>query len=177
MDPATLAIGSLVSSVAGGITSLIGGRQAAAAEADSARYQAAVYRNNQLAAEEKARYAAQAGQIRAQAQSFKNRAEQGKLEAAQSASGIDLASPSLTATREGVADLGLLDTATIENEARIRSQAYEQEASNLGASAGLADARARSARRAGAISGVSSILGTASSFADKWNRFKFEGAL
>ena len=173
MDPVTSLIFTGVSTV----VSAAGSFMQAQAQAGMAEYQAAVARNNQIAADQNARYAIQAGERQAQAQDFKNRALAGAVEAAQGASGLSLESPTFEDIRESSAQLGRLDTATITQEARMRARGYQQEASNFAAESAMARSRASSARTSGFINAGSSILGGASSFSDKWMRFKTAGAI
>lgn len=169
MDPVSLlAVGSSLFGAFGQI------RQGQAASA-AAKYQAGVARNNQIIADQNARYAVAAGESQAQAQDFKNRALVGAIEAAQGASGISLDSPTLADVRAGESQIGRLDTATIMQRALLQERSYEQEASNFGAQSTFAEAEGRSAKRAGYIGAAGSILGGASNFADKWQRFKLAG--
>lgn len=172
MDPASL---SLIGTVVGGITSFVGQMSSASAAASQANYQAQVARNNQVIADQNSRYAAAAGEGRAQSQSFKNRAVAGAIEAGQGASGIDLGSPTLEDVRTSAATVGRLDTATIAQEAQLQSRGYSQQGVNYGAQAGLYDMQASNARNAGMIGGFSSLLSSASSFSDKWMRFTDKG--
>src|SRR5262245_52050601 len=81
-----------------GVVGAISQGQAAKQQAE---YQAAVARNNQIIAEQQKQYETQAGEARAQAQSFKNRQTLGAITAGQAASGIQLDSPTLSDVREG----------------------------------------------------------------------------
>ncbi len=171
MDPITLGALTIGSSLLGAFGQIQQGQ----ASAGAAKYQAAVARNNQIIAEQNARYSVAAGETQAQAQDFRNRALAGAVEAAQGASGIDVGSPTLSDVREGESQIGRLDTATIMQKAMLQERAYEQEASNFGAQNQLATMEARSAERAGYIGAAGSILGGGSNFADKWQRFKLVG--
>lgn len=175
MDPATLATLSLVGTAVSGVTSFVGQMSQASAASAQANYQAQVARNNQIIADQNSRYAAAAGEARAQSQSFKNRAIAGSIEAGQGASGIDLGSPTLEDVRSSSAQIGRLDTATIAQDAQMQSRGYAQQGTNYGAQAGLYDMQASGARTAGAIGGFSSLLSSASSFSDKWLRFSDKG--
>lgn len=174
MEVATL---SLIGSAISGVTGFIGSMQQGAAAARAAEYSAAVARNNQIIADQNARYAAAAGEAKAQAQDFKNRSIFGAIEAAQGASGISLDSPTLREVRDSAQQIGRLDTATIMQDALLTSRSYSAQAANFGAEAELDTMRASNARTSGFTSGFGSLLGSASSFADKWSRFKTVGAL
>ncbi len=174
-DPATLAIVSLVSTVASAGISFIGGQQQAAAQKDAANYQAQVARNNQVIAEQNATYARQAGAAEVEAQGMKTRAVVGQEEAAQGASGIDLTTGSPQEVRRSTSQLGQLDAATLQANAELRARGAEVQASNFGASAALYSQQAKNASSAGTISGFSSLLSGGSQFSDKWLKYQNQG--
>jgi len=149
----------------------VGGIQQGQAAGRQADYTAQVARNNQLIAAQDAEYASQAGETAAQAQDIKNRAAQGSIAASQSASGLSFDSPTLMDVREGAAQIGRLDTENIMANAGLRARAYDAQAANYGAQAGLQSAAASDARRAGTMSAFGSLLSGGAAFADKWNRF------
>lgn len=162
----------LAFSAISGIMGAIGSMQQASAQASQAKYQAAVARNNQIISEQNQQYAAAAGEASAQAQGFKNRATLGAIEAAQGASGIQLDSPTLAQVREGSANILRLDTANVMANAMLRSRAYGSQATSFGAEADLQNMRASSASSSGTIGAFGSLLGGASSFAEKWSRYQ-----
>lgn len=150
----------------------VGGMQKGQAEGRQADYTAQVARNNQTIAAQNAEYASQAGEGAAQVQDMKNRATQGAIAASQSASGLSFDSPTLMDVREGAAQIGRLDTANVAQNAALRARAYDAQASNYGAQAGLSSAAASDARRAGTMSAFGSLLSGGANFADKWDRYK-----
>lgn len=157
---------SAISTVAG----VVGSIQQANAASAQAEYQAGVARNNQIIADQNARYSVAAGEAQAQAQDLKNRSIGGAIEAAQGASGLALDSPTLRDVREGADQIGRLDTATIMSNALLRSRAASTQALNFGAESELQRMRSRSS--SGFLSAAGSLLGGASSFADKWARYQ-----
>lgn len=165
----------LAGTAIGGITSFIGTQQTASANAAAANYQAQVARNNAIIARQNADYASAAGAAKAQAQDFKNRAAQAELLTAQAASGIDIASPSSTDIRSSQADIGRLDTETIYSNAQQTVRSEEQKSQNYTSAAGLYESQAANAKTAGLISGFGSLVGTATSFGDKWLRYQNVG--
>lgn len=172
MDPATL---GLIGSVASGLFGAVGQISSGMAQASSAKYNAAVARNNQIIAEQNAARAAQAGRIQAQGQDIKNASRMGAIVAGEAASGIDLGSGTSKELQDSAAQLGRLDTATILDNAMQTSRGYSTQAMNFGAQSALYTAQASNAQTAGFLGGANSILGGATSFADKWARFRFEG--
>ena len=165
----------LVGSAVSGVMGFFGAQQQASAQADAARYQAQVARNNQIIATQNAAYTAQAGASRAQAQDFKNRAILGGIEAAQGASGLDIEGDSSRRVRDSAARIGRLDTETLYNNALLQSSGQMAQGSNFASEAGLRDAEARNAQSAGLMRGFTSLLGGATSFADKWMSYQNKG--
>ena len=163
---------ALAGTAIGGLTNFIGGQQQASANAASAHYQAQVARNNAIIERQNADYASAAGGVRAQSQDMKNRAAQGDIVAAQSASGIDIGSPTSGDVRDSAAAIGRLDTETIYNNALMTARSDEQKGRQYTAQAGLYDMTASNAKTAGLISGFGSLVGTATSFGDKWTRLQ-----
>lgn len=178
MDPisaGTMATLSLIGTGVSAVTGAIGAMSNAAAQRKQAEYQAQVARNNQLIAEQQGRAATEAGEARAQAQGFKERSIGGMIEAGQGASGLDLGSPSLTAVRESQSSIGRLNVENIMQQARLQAYGYNAQASNYGAQAGLYDMVGRQASTAGFLGAAGSLLSGASSFADKWARYSYQG--
>jgi hypothetical protein len=175
VDPATLGIASLVGSVISGVTGAVGAIQQGAANADAARYQAGVARNNQIIAQQNATRSAQAGAVQAQNRDFRTRAVVGQIEAGQGAGGIDVASGSSKEVRDSAQQLGRFDAQTVFDNAMLTARSEAAQATNFGAQADLDTMRARNASTSGAIGGFGSILGGATSFADKWLKFQTVG--
>lgn len=153
----------------------VGAIQQGQASADAANYQAGVARNNAIIAGQNKQYAVQAGAVKAQAQDLRNRETQGRVLAAQGASGIDTDSTTSTEVRQSAAEIGRLDTMTIMANALLTSRAAGVAESDAQAQATLATQRAAQSETAGLIGAGSSILGGAASFADKWASYKAKG--
>lgn len=165
----------LVGSVASGLFGFMGAMQQGEAAAGAARYQAQVARNNEIIATNNAQYAAQAGANRAQAQDLKNRAVMGQIEAAQGASGIDFGSETSEDVRRSARALGRLDTQTLYNNALLNVRNAQAQATGFRAQAGLDEFEARNAKSGAMLKGLGSLLGGATSFADKWQSYSNKG--
>lgn len=165
----------LVGSVASTGFGFLGAMQQGEAASNAAKYQAQVQRNNEIIARNNAQYQTQAGAARAQANDLKNRAMLGSLEAAQGASGIDFDSDTSEDIRTGARQIARLDTQTLYNNALLQANASLSQASNFSAQAGLSDFEARNASSSALMKGFGSLLGGASSFADKWSRYQNVG--
>ena len=175
MDPASLAIASLAATAVSSVVGTVGAVSTGIANSNAANYQAVVARNNQTIASQNAQQSAAAGATASQARDFRTRAVLGEVTAAQSASGIDTNSGSSREVRQSVDELGRLDTATIMHNAMLQSGAYADQAMNFGAQSTLDTSTASNALAAGGIGAGSSLLGGASSFADKWLRYRTQG--
>jgi len=154
------------------LVSAIGGMRQGAAAAGAAKYQAQVARNNAQIAQQNAEYVSQAGETAAQAQDLKARSALGSIRAAQSASGLSVDSPSLQDAYEGSAQVYRLDTANIMQNAALRARGYAAQGTEYLAEADLQDRKASDSKSAGYLGAAGSLLSGASSFADKWARYK-----
>jgi hypothetical protein len=153
----------------------MGAMQQGHAQAAQANYQAAVARNNAIIQQQNAAQAAATGRAQAQVQDLQNARRLGMIAAAQGASGIDIGSGSFRDVTSSAAQLGRLDTQTVMQRALEQARGYNIEAASQTAQAQLDQMQAQQAQRAGMIGGVSSLLGGASSFADKWRWFQTTG--
>jgi hypothetical protein len=175
MDPATLAVVSLATTVASAGIGFMGAQQQASAQAASANYQAQVARNNAVIQQQNAARAAQTGRAQAQQQDLKNAATYGGVLAAEGASGIDLSTGSPRQVQSSAQQVGRLDTLNIADRAAQQVRGYQINALSDTAQAQLDTMQAQNAQTAGTISSAGSIIGGASSFADKWQRFQTTG--
>lgn len=176
IDPASLlAIGSLTSTLIGAGTSAIGAASQGRAQAQAAQYQAAVARNNQAVAEWQAQDALARGRVAEQNQRMKTSQFTGAQRAAAAASGVDVNSGSAADLQADAAMLGELDALTVRSNAGREAWGHRVNAANAGANAGMLDWQGKQARAAGDWTAVSSIIGGASSLADKWLTFKTKG--
>ena len=163
---------SMLLSGVSGVTSAVGAFTGGRAQADAAAYQAAVARNNQTVAESNAAYALQAGKIAEQAQRQKTAQLVGAQRAQMAASGVDISSGTPLNLQQSQQQVGELDALTIRNNAMRQAYGYQVQASDFGANAGMLDMTAKNARTAGTIGALSSLVGGASSVADKWLKWK-----
>jgi len=175
VDPVTIGVISLASTVIGGGVSLMGQMQTANANASAANYQAQVARNNQTIAEQNATYSRQAGVVEAEQQSQKTARLVGAEIAGQGASGIDPTTGSPAEVVRGTREMGRLDMLNLVQNAELRARGFNIEASNQGANAGLLTQQASNARTAGLFGAAGSLLTAGSSVSDKWLKFQTEG--
>lgn len=166
---------ALIATAASGVFGAVGAIQQGQAQAAQAQYLQQVARNNQIISEQNARYQATAAATKAQAEDLKNRDVLGAIAAAQGASGIAFDSPTQTQIRESQEQIGRLTSRTIYDEGLLNARASQQQGAGYGAEAQLAGMRASSASSAGTMSAFTSLLSGASSFSDKWMKFKTTG--
>lgn len=168
--PGFMAGTSMALSASGGILGAFGANASGKAQAAQATYQSGLASINQKIAKQNADYARAAGEAEAQQSGMKTRAIIGRTRAIQGASGLDVNRGSALKVRESQADLGAQDAATIRHNAARKAYGYEVEALNKGAQADIYGMAAKNAKTASKYAVASSIIGGASSVADKWSK-------
>lgn len=173
----TLAIAGLAASAGSGIIGAAGASQTASANEAAYNYKAQVAKNNSIIAERNAVAAQQAGAVKGQTNDLKTRNLMASQLVAQASSGLDVGSGTAPLVRQSAEDIGHLDTLTILNNAAKQSSGYRSQGMNFQAEAGLDTASAANAKTAGQFGVATSLLGGASSFADKWAGYSNKGIL
>lgn len=171
----TLAIASLAASVAGAGVSAMGARNEADATAQSYNYKAIVAQNNAIIANRNAEYATASGATKAQTNDLKTRNLVSSQIVLQAANGLDVNSGTNVDLRKSAEDIGHLDTMTILNNAAQRALGYKTQGMNFTAEGLLDTQSATNAETAGDYKVATSLLGGASSFADKWAGYSQKG--
>jgi hypothetical protein len=133
-----------------------------------AAYQAQVARNNEVIAEQNAKYAIHAGEAQAQAVSLQGAATQGRIKAMQAGSGIDVNTGSAVKVQKGAREAGALNTQQTMATANLQAYGYRQQAMSYAAQAGLEQNVAEEAPIAGDIAGIGSLLSGASAVGQKY---------
>jgi len=126
-----------------------------------AKYQAGVAELNRKISLQNAAYERQVGRVEAQRVGMKYGQEIGRTRAIEGASNLDVTKGSPAAVQASEHALALQDQATTRANAARRAYGYETQATQYEAQRKLANAKA-------AWTIPSSIIGTASSVADKW---------
>lgn len=170
-----LPIIGIASSVIGTGMSAMGAIQQGNAQAQAANYQAQVAANNKIIADQNARYAIQAGQVQEANKRTQTAALIGTQRAAGAANGLDVNSGSNVDLQASAATLGEADALTIRDAAARQARGYQIQGLDYQATAQLDQMRANNASQAGGLNAFASILGGASSVADKWS--KMQGAV
>lgn len=173
MDPASIAIAATIAST---VVSAQGAAKQSEATADAAMYNAGVARNNQIIADRYAQMELERGKIDEQTNRMKLHQAEGSQRAALAASGVTIDSGSPLALQSDLARAGETDSLTIRNNALKSAYQYRVGATSDAAQADLYSMQAQSAKSAGNYNVAASIIGGASSVADKWAKYKQVGA-
>lgn len=170
-----MAAAAIIGGIGGGILGAMGADKKADAEQASYAYKAQVARNNAIILERNAASITEAGGVAAQTNDLKTRNLIGTQLVIQAASGLDVNSGTAVNVRQSAADMGHLDTLTILSNAGKQSAGAKAQAANFLADADLSTAAGSYARDAGDINIATSLLGGATSVADKWAGYKSKG--
>lgn len=152
--------------------SAYGAIQSGQAQAGNARYQSQVALNNQKFADYNAELATQRGQQMEQAKRTETQDVIGAVRAASGASGVSANSGSPLRVQGDVAKLGDIDAMMIRANAAREAYGYRVQGANYGSEAGLLQSEAGQASRAGNLEAFTSLIGGASTVADKWKTWK-----
>jgi hypothetical protein len=173
---------SAVGSIAGGFIGAQGAEVQAQAQADADQfksqeymYQAGVALFNQKTALQNADYTRFAGEVDAQEEGMKVRAQIGETKATQSASGLDVASGSTVAVRQSEQEVGDENVALIRSDAAKKAYGFEVQAYQFGqestwdmTGSQYAMKAAGYAKEAGDINATASIIGGITSAGSKF---------
>lgn len=154
--------------ILGGITGAIGKIMGGESSGNMYAYQAGVAGINKQIAKQNADYTRHAGEIDAQRVGMKSRFEQGQTRVVQSGRGLDIGSGSNAEVIDSMDEIGRHDQETVRANAMRKAYGHEVEAVTQEAKGAMARAAGSGARKAGYIESFGSILGTASSVANKW---------
>jgi hypothetical protein len=168
MDPVSLAVVSIGSTLIGGGVSAMGAAYQGQAQANAYNYQAGVAAMNQQIARQNADYSIKTGEIQAQQEGMKTKARVGGIIAQQGASNLDVNSGSAREVADSAEKLGQYGEGVIRTDAAKRAYGYEVEATNLGAQSQLYRTAATTSQTAADYRVAGTLLGTSTSVADKW---------
>jgi len=168
---------SLGATALGGITSAVGSIFGGQSSAAMYNYQAGIAAMNAQIAKQTAAYDTAVGEVQAQQQGMKTRAQIGQTRAQQGASGLDVNSGSNVQVRASEAEIGAEDQALIRSNAAFNAYSAEVQAANDTAQGQVDTMAASNSQTAGLIGGFTSILGAAGSFGSKFTKFQGEGVI
>jgi hypothetical protein len=171
-DPATLAMISIGTSAAGGLTGALSSIMGGDSQSAMYGYKAGIAKQNAQIAKQNADYARKVGEVEAQRQGMETRFTVGKQKVAQAASGLDVDSGSAVDVRESTGDIGRQDQAVTRANAARKAYGFEVEAAEKEAEATMMEYAGKSSKKAGLLGAASSLLGGASSVSGKWLQYK-----
>jgi hypothetical protein len=134
----------------------------------SAQYNAAVARNNQVITNRNASMALQQGTVQEENQRLKTGGMIAGIDAQQAASGVNPNEGSALNVRSSAAETGELDALTIRYNANVQNWNYKNQANVYGAQASLYN-------NMGDWAVANSILGGASSVSNQWLKYNQAG--
>lgn len=117
---------------------------------------------------QRADYFRASGEVSAQSSGLKSRAEIGATKAIQGARGVDVAGGSNALVRDSEREIGQQNQRIIRSNAAQRAWGADVEAATDEAQSAMYRRGAETSKTSGYINAASSILGGASSVADKW---------
>ena len=168
-DASTLQMISAGTSAVGAVSGAVGSMNQGNAGYSSGMYQAAVARNNATIAEQNA---LEAGRVKEGVQRQKTAQTIGAMRASMAGRGIDIGSGSPLNLQADTRIAGELDALTIRNNAERMAYNYRVQSGDFAANSALLSSQADNALRAGRTNALTSIVGGASSVAEKWLKWK-----
>lgn len=171
----SFAVSGLVVAGIGAAVSAYGAVQSAEAQKTAAQYQAQVASNNATIASYNASAAIQTGNTQLQAAQEQASQHQGMIRAVMGAGGIDLNSGSALRNQQGVAEVDTLNEQTITSNAARSAWNYENQGADYSATANLETMQGEQAQTAGLMSGFSSLISGAGSFATNYSKDQQSG--
>lgn len=174
MDPfsgsAALALVGGGLSAGGGILKAFGENEQGEASGRMFAYRAGLARTNATINRQNADWATEAGAVNAERSGLTTRFTIGKQKVAQAANGFDVNSGTNAEVRDATDTVGLQDQNTIRLEAGRKATGFRNAANSNEAEAVGDDMAGENARRAGRISALSTLIGTAGSVASRWTQ-------
>jgi hypothetical protein len=152
----------------GGILGFFGSLAQGVSNSNMYNYQSALSRMNAQIYKQDAEFAIESGQQENLKFGLRAGQQMGQIRAAQGASGFDMNSGSGAMVRSSQETLNRMDMATIRSNAAKTAYNYETQSAMAEGQAGLYKSAANQSLISGAIGGMSSILGTASSVSNEW---------
>lgn len=134
------------------------------------RYKSGMALLNRDLAKQTADYTRKMGEVQAGESGLKSRFQMGKITTAQAQSGIDINSGSAVGVRSSQTKIAQIDQSLIRANAARRAYGYDVEASKLESESSMDLAAGENIKSASKLAAATSILGGASSVADKWSQ-------
>ena len=165
---APMAMVGMGATALGGITGAVGSIFSGQAQSNMYTYQAGIAQMNAQIAKQNASYALAAGEVSAQQQGMKTRAEIGQTKATQGAGGLQVGSGSNVQVQKSEKEIGDENAALTRANAARQAYGFQVEAVQDTAQSQLDLMAAENAKTAGTIGAFSSLLGGGASVSSKW---------
>ena len=169
-SPSNLGGLSVITTIGGTLLGMQGQAREAGAKIAQYNYQSGIALINKQIAEQNADYAKQVGEIQAQKEGMKTRAEVGATKATQAGRGLDVNTGSAAGVRDSQEAIGAYDQAIIRSNAARRAYGFQVEATKEENQSRVLTQAADNVRKGASLDQISSILGGASSVASKWTQ-------
>ncbi len=167
--PAMLAISGAAVSAGGAVAGGI-------AKGNALGYQAQVARNNETIAKQNAGYASRAGSVAAQRAGLKARAQGSNVRAQLAANGVDVNTGSPADVQVSQREIGALDQETTAHDTALQIYGYKTQAQGYEDQSKLLNRQASDAVTGGILGGVSSLLSAAPGLPDAFKWMQSDGA-
>lgn len=158
-------------SAVGTLLSVAGTVQQGEAAENQAKYQAAVAKNNQIIAQQKAADALQRGDIAERQHRLQVAQQIGAARAGAAGRGVVADIGSALSIQEDIAATGELDALTIRSNAEREAAAFSQQAREFGTQQELFKGAGQTAVQAANIQSAGTLVTGGSNVADKWHQF------
>lgn len=172
VSPTTMAQMSLVGSGAGTGLSMASALLGGKSSSKTYMYQAGVAEVNKKIALQNADFARETGEKEAQSFGTKVAYRRGDIKVNQAASGLNVNSGSNLEVQRSQELTDATDMATIRDSAARRAYGFETEAASQDAQSKAYKSAAKNAKTSGFIGAMTSLVGGATSVADKWTQGK-----
>lgn len=168
MSAPTIGSVGIGSSLAGGIINAFGAFGQGQSQSKMYAYQAQVAQINSQIDKQNADYARQVGDRNQLNYGLRFGQQEAQIRTAKAASGLDINSGSAADVQSSQRKLDQMDLSTMRENAAKTAYDYDVKATQDMNQAGLYNAASSNASRAGIISGLGSLIGTAGSVSSKW---------
>lgn len=175
VDPVTLGVAAIGSTIAGGVVGGLGAQESGQAQAAAYNYKAGVALINQQVNKQNAAWATQAGGTQAMEKGLQARQQIGQQKVVQAASGFDVNTGTGEKVREDMSSVSTFDQNVIRWDAAKTAYGYEVKATTDTAESNLDVLAAEQAKEAGTIGEITSFVNAGSSVSGKWLQGKSTG--
>ena len=173
--PAAIGGVGMAAQVAQGVVGFLGAQATSQAQQNTYNYQAGVANLNAQIEKQNANYSLEVGDVQAEQQGLKTRAEIGRTIATQGAGNVDVSSGSAKDVRSSEIEIGQQNEGIVRADAAKRAYGAQVKGVQDTAQAAVYTMGAETAKTTGEIGEISSIIGAAGGVSDKWLQGQSKG--